>query len=254
MAATQPMIARAKPLAGQSPDLLHPFASGLVHAFMFNEGSGRMVTDCVSGKQGFFRNGTPVWVPTAFGGGVRFNGSSDIGNFTYNQSSGSVPFSVIAGVRVESIPGFGTIWANGGVGLYTTSSAGGKFIWFNILTGSTVIALNTPIVIGASASPTLVSLVMNGVADGFVNSGIPAAIDPASTIGGHGGEYFNGDISFLYVYNRYIPPEMMACIQADPFAMFEEAEYARRITFIGAAVSHAAIPVASTFPALTVAP
>jgi len=261
--AISPTIARAKPVPGQTPDLQHPFASGMVSAFMLNEGSGQMISDCISGMRGFFRNGTPTWVPTAFGSGVRFNGSSDIGNFTaprfsYDPSSttGGVagPFTIIAGLRVNSSSGFGTIYAAGNAGFYTNS---GSFVYFNSQTAASAFTLNTPIVVGASASSGFakpIYLMENGVLNGQTASGNVPTIDPLALIGGHGSEYFNGDISFIYVYNRYMPPEMMTLIHADPFAMFDDWDYSRRITFIGAAVSHAGTASTSTFAALSMAP
>jgi len=260
MAVTTPGPCRMKPRAGSTPDLSHPYASGLVEAYLLNEGSGRLVTDCVSLTQGFFRNGTPTWVPTACGGGVRFNGSSDIANFDhprfgYGGGSGSAgPYAILAGVRVNSVSGFGTIYASGNTGLYVQT--GPTFTNYNVQATATTLTLNTPILIGTSAEYAKpVYMLMNGVLDGFTASpGNVPIIDPTSLIGGHGGEYFNGDISFIYVYNRYVPPELMAAIQADPFAMFEAPDDLRRVTCIGAAVARAGAAVASTFAALTVAP
>jgi hypothetical protein len=254
----------AKPPAGAKPNMAHSHARGLRHCFLFNERSGRLVTDCVGGLQATF-TGTPTWTGRLHGGSIHFDGSSELtltaGKAVFGRPSGSDgPFTVIAGVmQTGSQSGFQTIWANGNEGLYINN---GHPLFYNTGPFSTVMAVDKPYVISASSNgpnPTNIAAgemecTINGMFD-FENNYQSLPVMSGATIGGHGSERFTGEISFLYVYDRSIPngsstagrfdgnqPSSvgtggaMQLIHMDPFAMF----YARARSAIYSAATHTA--------------
>lgn len=241
---------RAKPLAGAKPNTSHPHAQGLRHAFLFNERSGRQVYDCVTGLKATF-NGSPVWSSRLHGGALSFDGTCDLslvaGTSVFSSAnSGSNfaekgAFTIIAGVmQTGSQSGFQTIWANGGNGLYI---AGGQPELYASI-ASTALSVNVPYVISAAAimgnlavgsATGEMEYVINGRLSTMTDY-TPLPLMTGATIGGHGSERYIGEISFIYLYDRFIGagsqtasaynsgnvgrPGLMAEIHADPFAMF----------------------------------
>jgi hypothetical protein len=249
-------MAWAKPRAGARPNFGHPHARGLRHCFLFNEGSGRMVTDCVGGLQATFNNGTPLWSARLHGGSIAFDGASDLalvaGRSVFNTSTG--PFTIIVGLmQTGSQAGFQTIWANGGNGLYLQ---GGAVVFFSTTTSQQTLTTQTPYVLSTSArydnagvtnQAGEIEYCINGRPDCTNNFVTFPALTGAS-IGGHGAEFFIGEISFIYIYDRFISAGFvreggfqnpgvgnsvgiggpMSDIHANPFAMFYEG-YRRQV-------------------------
>jgi hypothetical protein len=270
-----------KPPLGARPDRSHPHARGLRHCFLFNERSGRTITDCVGGLKATF-NGSPTWSGRLHGGSLRFDGSSDLslvaGINVFHRASDNGPFAFVVGVMQEtgSQSGFQTLWGNGASGFYLNN---GRPIFYNSGSGA-VLPTDTPCVISVSSNgpdpvnqgPGEMEYATNGRQEFAANyQALPQM--SGATIGGHGSERFIGQLSFLYIYDRPIPcgssqPDArfdfvgfpknigiggpMAAIHADPFAMF----YAQSRTaviggFIGGTTGGGG---AGAFNALNIAP
>jgi len=235
----------AKPPAGAKPNMSHPHARGLRHCFLFNERTGRMLTDCVGGLQATF-NGSPVWSSRLFGGSLTFDGSSDCslvgGKGVFGRPSGSEgPYTVIAGImQTGSQSGFQTIWANGNEGLYINN---GRQIYYNAGTSIELLTTNRPYILSTSTPGSNATNLAGGEFEYVINGRMDFALNyqalpvmTGATIGGHGSERFIGEIAFIYVYDRFIPHGSltggrfdsgpigaggsMAAIHMDPFAMF----------------------------------
>lgn len=224
-------MAWSKPPAGASPNQSHPHAQGLKHAFLFNERFGRQTRDCVGGLKATF-NGSPVWSSRLHGGSIAFDGSSDLSLVAGTDVFGPVvigPYTIIAGLmQTGSQAGFQTVWTNGAVGLYIN---GGAVQLFSSTTSIRHLVVNAPTVVSVSANHNdpinfaegELDYVINGVFDTTNNNSITLPEMSGATIGGHGSERFIGEISFLYIYDRFISSRaggLMQQIHADPFAMF----------------------------------
>ncbi len=224
-----------KPLAGARPREGHPFTFGLRHAFLFNERAGRMITDCVTSMHGFFRTGeanlqwfgTAIatgWSNTIHGCSVLFSGAEDIGNFdkaVFARTAGEGSFSIVMGCAIGNTASWQTLWGAGANdGLYVNPS--GRIIYYPFGAGHTLTSaeFNLPHVVSVTWKNDVLSYMFDGVDDIGVVSAVNAKLVATNTIGGHTAEFLYGQVSFLYIYDRFIAPSLMAQIHRDPFAAF----------------------------------
>jgi len=73
-----------KPTRADKPNLSHPLARGLFNCWLFNEGGGNVVYDCVEGRQGIFYNNV-LWQAGKAGCGLRFGGNNDYIQFATHE-------------------------------------------------------------------------------------------------------------------------------------------------------------------------
>ncbi len=228
-------MAVLKPPAGARPTPGHPFTVGLRHAFLLNERSGKQVRDCVTGMHGTITGTLISWTGglvasgytrTIHGSSVHLDGTTYITGFdgaVFSRAAGAGPFTVVAGISIAGVVGgaYQTIWGPGGEGFYINPSA--QLMYYPYTAGHTFVAADygQPHVVSASWDPSgLMHYMFDGQTDVAPVAAATALLSASSGLGGHGSEYLYGDISFLYVYDRFIPPSLMAEIHADPFAGF----------------------------------
>ncbi len=227
-------MAWTKPPAGARPTPGHPFTLGLRHAFLFNERSGQQIRDCVTGLHGYpSAGGTQfTWAggqlgagysPTIHGGSAHFSGSGSIGSFdgkVFSRTAGEGPFSVVMGVCVAgTTAAYQTLWGDGGEGFYLDATGAVQYYPYTVGHLFTASEYGRPHVLSVTWANGSLTYMLDGV-NGPSVTAATALLSAGNSIGGHGSEFFQGDISFLYVYDRFIAPSLMAQIHADPFAGF----------------------------------
>lgn len=227
--------------AGRVPRLnrSHPHARGLAAFYVFHEGGGLTVTDLVSGIQGTLTSG-PTWTPSrAPGGGygVDFTAAStqyiDLGQPAPLDFSVGGDISVAASYYLKTVPNFtnffignrGSQWAldvegpSTGARFYTNNGSGGGFF----SESRAPVAGDTRVIGGAvSVNQQIGYLCVEGIAPSassvpFVQ--VPSAATPTRIgCGSTGSGAHNGHINWIALWNRYLPPGLMADFQRDPFA------------------------------------
>jgi hypothetical protein len=186
-------------------DTGHADAAHLIHAWLFNAGSGTAVKDHVTGVDGTL-SGTYSW---AAGGGVTFGG----GKMTPGSSPAqAAPYTIVAGIRPTStsdgdhtIFGWSVIFMRESVLLLTYGCT--ATIYSNGSTPASHVSAGTPVQAGFH------------VATG-------AALQSTAVVGiDSWNQFFNGEIAFVYVYaGESDTAALLASLASDPYAMFVAAE------------------------------
>ncbi|HMJ84033.1 MAG TPA: hypothetical protein VK504_12730 [Vicinamibacterales bacterium] len=245
----------SKPRAGARPRSSHPHAQGLRHCFLFNEGSGRLVTDCVGGLQlSFSGTSQTSWaansrgpvINNVSGGGLQLiaGGKKPYGAFNQN-----LPFTIVAEILQTNgnQGGYRCVWSNqGGNGFYIN---GGKPEFFNTGTALQTLSTDVPHIISVSASGPNAGVNLgagefdyhiDGRLDSVTNytnwGAISAWTSGLVCLNDSLNEVIIGQIGFLYVYDRYLGDGsqtaaaynqnpvgargLMQSLHADPYSMF----------------------------------
>lgn len=166
-------------------------------------GSGTVWNDL----SGYNYTGTLVNTPTfnsTNGGSLLFNGTTQ--QVTFSSSPASSTFSVFAWINIGA--------TNSGYRSVYVSSTGNRGFWINGLKinwydgadrilGNTTLSTNIWNYVGITYNGTNLTAYLNGASDGtatYAGSSLPAI----GYVAGHSGEYFNGNISNIQIYNRVL--------------------------------------------------
>jgi hypothetical protein len=233
-----------KPPLGAKLNFGHPLAAGLRGCWLFNEMAGNKVLDSSgNGIHGTFSNmGAPAaansgWSLGPYGGGLIFDGSNDTVDL-----GASVPFLNIT--TYITISAWIYLPVSGAVGGHIFGNNGNLAYRFRIVSGSPAslnfldrgatnqIASTSQLVlgqhyhVGVTGSPQGLKLYINGrldisnaVAFGGGTGG-QCNIGSISTYG----EFLNGFIDNLYIYNRCLSAPEVAMLYNNPFIMFAQKE------------------------------
>ena len=213
------------PPPGIRPRWGHPHTRGLAAAWLFNTEKGWAVNDVARGRTGVLSGANWSWQHRQYGGGIFF-GSNDKVTPSMSPVAGTIAgsyFAIVAGIVPNSIVGWHSII--GGQNLFGTN--GGKVAYYNsALVGATALVVGTPYVVGITAgigTSNESRVYLNGQPDcalGTVALGRGPAAD--WVIGNDAfNEYWNGVISFVYLYLNVLPSAAWhADIAARPFDMF----------------------------------
>lgn len=241
------MSRAAKPPLGAMIDWGHPATRGLIHAWAFNERTGFAGRDAVKGA--FLRNddGDPNFSSArAFGGGVFFDGNDDLlldrttmDLQSATQMAGSAwvqPFActIVAGIiQTSSISGFQVV-------VSPFYMEGGKVEVFPNGDSGEPTVLNTQNVVGYTMRPNgaarLFTYYQNGRAITTSNSA-GGFWDTIFDVGGEGGSFLTGEISFLYIWGRELSESDMRLLSMDPYCIWHDLE-ADLLQWAAAAAGH----------------
>lgn len=217
----------------------HPHARGLVAFYVFHEGGGLTVTDIVSGLTGTLTSG-PTWVgnPGPGGGyGVKLASASsqyiDLGQPTILDFNLSSEMAVAASYQLTTVPFFvqaqlagkGSQWAldldgpNNGARFYVNNGGAGG-LWAE----SRAMSIGENRTAGGSFSAN--QQIGYGCWEGVATTvtSVPYATLPSAAVSTRfgitsgGGSPLNGVLNWVALWNRYVPPGVMAEFQRDPFA------------------------------------
>ncbi|MCD6229962.1 MAG: DUF2341 domain-containing protein, partial [Candidatus Diapherotrites archaeon] len=194
--------------------------SGLVGSWHFSEGSGTKAADSSgNGNDGTLTNG-PVWSTGKFGGGLEFDGADDYivaGNDGSLDAAGEI--TVEAWVKFEDLTNsyYVVVDKRGGAGVYEfyweKASTNLRFSLGGVAISSTeftpelgqwyhIVALG---VVGQSGKG---KMYVNGADVTLDAGGVPSPVTGGNfTIGAYGGgagEFFNGTIDEVKIYNRVL--------------------------------------------------
>lgn len=229
-----------KPFRGQLPNRLHPLHRGCVGLWLFNEGTGGQVWNCQDPQH----HGSIVgatWVsgaPGEKGGVLSFGGTNNYVTVpsTPQMIFGNGDFSVVArayhndvAVGYRGIASIGATNANEWM-LYTTYSGSDQYFKGYAHEGAvsagsvsdSLHSVKTWYTVSFIRRGTTAWLYIDGV---LVSTDSSAAADLSSDkafrIGGtDSGQWWNGLISWVRVYNRAISATENLILHRDPFADF----------------------------------
>lgn len=205
----------------------HQFARGLIRAHLFHEGRGGLTHDIIAAANVGTLTATPVWVSGPRGPAIKFTSAS-----SQYISAAAVPalsnFSILTSVY-DTGSGNRTIVAQGNAGASALmfylraadlgfTSSGFKFINYTLPANRWVRI--AAIYDGAALRVYLDGkLSASGAASGVPDSGGSFTI---SRLGGFAGQYWDGQISEVKVYNRALSAAEIALDYArvDPFSEF----------------------------------
>lgn len=235
-----------KPYRGIQLNRSHPLSRGLVGAWVMNEGSGDIIhdlsgngrTSTLTGNSGF------SWVP----GGINFADGSDE-YFTITPGinlTGAFTVATRFTAYVDYYPAF----CGGGTGSYLRVNSNWNMgvIRFKTETGFQLIN-TTPPTEGVAANwvfarngSGVTSCYLDGVDDSTGNTQTGTfSIDKIGT--SYSIHYWDGDIEYLYVYNRTLTPSEIAWLHREPYAMFEQ-KLAPAMFYLPTAGENISVPTA----------
>ena len=222
-----------KPRPFRKPDLGHPLSRGLVGCWLMTEGGGNIVQDLSgNGLHGTFA-GDPTWTAGSDGPAITFDGTGD--SIPLTSSLIKTPtVTVVAKVKMDSFVG--------AIGAGIVASNNSQLAW-RLTTTTTndtikfsINAYNTDIAFGTSNLSTGTYYSLAGLYDGtnvkvYVDgvSGTPVAAAGPITYGVDfeiGRQFttdtyaFEGDIEFVYIFNRALSPTEIQSLYINPYQMF----------------------------------
>lgn len=203
----------------------------LVACYPFSEGSGNVAYDLVSQRNLTLYNG-PTWT-NSYGGGLSFDGSNDYGENTRIFSSfSSLTFSIWVYKTVAFESAYKKILiigdSGGNLSIYLSQGAGSERLYFGIGTSTgqtspiytTGLLANTWYHLAGTWNGSVVKLYINGKlsASGNNTGTWPGGYRnyPLRVGWGYGGEYFNGVVRDLLIYNRSLDADEILRLYIDP--------------------------------------
>lgn len=232
-----------KPILGARLNRSHPQARGLRHAWVFNEGSGRVVNDAVGDRHGTLA-GASSWEARGVERGVNVvNGTTqyvDVGDV--DALDGVSQFTIVERVYRASSSDFCEI-NKGSVSssrvaiqlhsdgfIYFSMTTTGTTEWGTI-SGSSITGVHTFAMVfdGTQATnATRLKGYLDGVAQsltftGTIGAATASTSDPLQF--GHcqyNNRYSNGSFYYVLIYDRALTAEEIAQITLDPFAPWDD--------------------------------
>lgn len=194
-----------------------------IAAYPFSEGSGTTTVDASGNSNtGTLTNG-PVWTMGKIGGGLSFDGNNDYVNLGNSLvSTGAV--SACAWVYSNLPSGFTSVLDNTRFGLYVRGF--NHAVYFTSNGGASAVSANnsvpnntwTHICVTRTAGGTG-NVYVNGVLSGTPNqsTGNPLSTAFPTTIGAYGGvgQYFNGKIDEVRIYNQVLTSQEVTDVYND---------------------------------------
>jgi hypothetical protein len=177
-----------------------------------------------SGNNGTLTNG-PIYVPSGVSSSIQFDGVDDYVSQTYNNLSSGLTFNAwIRTTSTRSVKSYvgdasnnvvgitlNSVWNGFGVtnGKVNYNNARKNDSWGQYYSTASVNDGNwTYITVTHSKTNELVSLYINGSLDSTFDNTSSGEYDQWANMGfnvisrGYGGDYFNGNISVVHIYNR----------------------------------------------------
>ncbi len=208
----------------------------LVACYPFSEGSGNVAYDLVSQRNLILYNG-PTWT-NSFGGGLTFDGSNDYGeNTRLFASFTSLSFSIWVYKTVAFEATYKKILvigdAGGNISIYLSQGPGSDRIYFGVgtTTGQTSATINSGLLANTwyhlvgTWNGSVVKLYINGKfqAQGNNTGTWPGGYRnyPLRVGYGYGGEYFNGTVRDLLIYNRSLDADEVLRLYIDPNQIYK---------------------------------
>ena len=237
----------SKPPPGIPINWGHPLAQRLATAWLFNEGAGGRIADCVQMRISSQFTNDPVWQ----GGGIQFaSASSQRIDLPDNicVSNGNTAFSVAALMRTTTTTGYRDIWGEGDAsaqGLAQLLHNSSNQIEFAIRNDAgtipgakiTVSGLTDGywhvVVATYGGSGTTMRVYTDGVERARSTGPTGALTTTLSTIGAirfNGGtvNYWNGGIGWVYTWRRELSARDVAALSAQPYAFMLTPSWATR--------------------------
>ncbi len=246
---------RTKPPVSAGPNPAHPLADRLAGCWLLNEGAGRAVRDVSGARHDGSFSGGPLWMPSAVGPAVAFDGNDDWISMGNCLNLGTEDVTVLAlvqysavnqpeqwqGVYMGAIAGKGHLGPSNGYGV---SVYGGNKIYWQVRNQSTVLgvtsdnALNdgrwhTAIGVCERESATGLRLYIDGVrqsatADPTGLAGINITDTVAFAIGSRQDSSlawmcdFLGGVAAVCVWKRVLTEAEIGQLQREPFILFAQ--------------------------------
>lgn len=223
-----------KPQKFSYPIKGHPLAIGLLGCWMMNEGSGLIIQDL----SGWNRKGTlvgPTWGTGKYGSTLSFApASNQYVEIPAGEIIGAGNCSIVALIKPASIgESAGRIVDNGKSLLCCSSvnrvgfSSNGAVT--NIYSANNAVPYGVWSHVAATrealSASSRANLYVNGVRSGTANqnSGFPVVGTATLKIGSNPSfiRDFDGQIEFVYIYNRELSASEIALLYREPFAMFD---------------------------------
>ena len=244
------MSSSQKPFRGMQINRSHPLAKGLVGAWVMNEGTGDKVFD-LSGNG---NNGTNNGADWNVNGGLDFNGTSDYVNCGNNDilSFGTNPFSIVASITPKTMTSTNSIVAkvldNSPMdGEWHFSTLSNDVLYFQCFDASTTnrIKITGTQSLNVNQTNHVAAINSGGTSESALDLYLNSIIDPSPTKvkdGTYTGmnnystdvtigmalrdsaydSWMDGQISYVYIYNRALSEDEIAFLNREPYAMFEE--------------------------------
>lgn len=230
-----------KPPPGITINPLHPLASGLIGAYLMNEGGGTTVFNIAPGnifKNAAMSNTHTGWTTTPPGVGTKFDGNSTQGLIASAASSSAAALSAFAFVRLDSLANaYNSIATadNGSLFDYAllVKSTGKLAPYVQNGSGVTISADGTGTAVVATGAWNQIGLTYNSTVGltSYINGKVDAttAANGAITSTAYqlniGNSLFanrslTGAISWHFIWNRVLSKDEVALLNTNPFAMF----------------------------------
>jgi len=234
-----------KPIRGTRLNLTHPLATGLVGGFLCNEGTGNHIYD-ISGHDKLYLgafDGNVQWVPGKTGYVLSFDGTESIVKLkTWNMPSGI--FTIAARVKYSDVIGL-----DGQICAADSDSSSLRAFQFKRVASAgelrfTVFVAGSPIATTSSTILTTgdwwdVVAVTDGVTSAVYVSGLQETSTTTGVVDNDGAawclagratysdftglvEVLQGDIEYLYVWDRALNGAEVKDVCLTPYAMFEQ--------------------------------
>jgi hypothetical protein len=249
-----------KPPTSSTINWGHPLSKGLVGCWLMNEGGGLKVGELTSSQNGVLTNAT--WSRTIKGISTRYaNNQTDLirctnksvynlqGAFTivmlgYLTSFGTTQYENIICAKDHEGNGQRT-FRYAIAGTNDTGNIGKMRFIYNIGTNtsvysSSIISLNKWYSIALTSNQTKYNYYLNGVSAGTANTNITPQTSGAANytiafVDNVLVEIFvkswNGDIAYVYIYNRALLPSEISQLYYDPYCFIQPQ---RKVLFFGA--------------------
>jgi len=223
-----------KPRLFRKPNLSHPRARGLVGCWLMNEGSGSIVQDLSgNGNTGALTGDELLWVGGTTGPAIYFGGTTDwISIGDKPTLEGMNQLSIVA--KVRPVDASTQQWVIGKTNAYALEVYLDR-IRYRIWGGGSEVAVfsnnpsifdNTWHTIAGVYDGTAVKTFVDGVfhLSSAETGAIPSNSSPVG-IGAYPSApsilEFNGDIEYVYVYNRTLSTSEIVQLYREPFCMFD---------------------------------
>lgn len=243
------IYATSKPPVGTQLNLSHPLAKGLTGCWLLNESGGAVLNDISGNNNQVTLASAPTWGPNK----LSFNGSSQFGYISSPPASLKPAALTVAGwVKANSLSGIQPVvaecptgMAGDGRGYYLQIGTNASFTignspggGFHSATGASTLTTGKWYHLVGTYDGTALKVYVNGVLDGTTSTSVTISYTDAAS-GGPSPQTFyiaglhlnasgqldpanmdllNGDIGYVYIYNRALSAAEVQQLYTAPFA------------------------------------